>query len=191
MTTESRPHSPAKRVDAERNREKILAAGRAAFADPDADASMAEIARRAGIGSATLYRNFANRRALLEALYTSEVDALCDAAATIEGDTPGAVFTAWVRRFYTYFTSKRHVAAELLEHTDSSDPIFGAGLPRVLAAGQPLLEAARDAGAIRSDLTLDQILALIVSVAKIQGSAEYVEPILQAALDALGPARRN
>ena len=56
------PLPAARRVDAERNRERILDAARAAFADPDADVSMAEISRRAGVGSATLYRNFANRR---------------------------------------------------------------------------------------------------------------------------------
>ncbi|HTU97078.1 MAG TPA: helix-turn-helix domain-containing protein, partial [Solirubrobacteraceae bacterium] len=61
--------APARRADAERNREKILAAARAAFADPDADVSMAEISRRADVGMATLYRNFSNRRELLEALY--------------------------------------------------------------------------------------------------------------------------
>jgi AcrR family transcriptional regulator len=187
MTTSKPTETPAKRADAARNREKILAAARAAFVDPDADPSMAEIARRAGIGSATLYRNFASRRALLEALYTSEVDALCEAATTITSDSPGARFTAWVRRFYAYYTSKRHVAAELLQHTSAENPVFGGGLPRVLAAGQPLLLAAQSAGEIRTDLTLKQILDLTVSVAKIQGDASYVEPILQAALDALRP----
>jgi AcrR family transcriptional regulator len=187
MSTSKPSEIPAKRADAKRNREKILTAARAAFADPDADPSMAEIARRAGIGSATLYRNFANRRSLLEALYTSEVDALCEAATTITGASPGAILIAWMRRFYAYYTSKRHVAAELLEHTSADNPVFGGGLPRVLAAGQPLLLAAQSAGEIRSDLTLKQILDLIVSVAKIQGSTEYVEPILRAALDALRP----
>src|SRR5271154_5886562 len=70
------PHSPPRRVDAERNRERILTAARDAFADPEADVSMAEIARRAGVGSATVYRNFANRRELLEAIYVDEIDAV-------------------------------------------------------------------------------------------------------------------
>ena len=60
------PQTAARRVDAERNRERILSAAREAFADPEADVSMAEISRGAGVGSATLYRNFANRRQLLE-----------------------------------------------------------------------------------------------------------------------------
>jgi AcrR family transcriptional regulator len=65
MSRTPTPQPAARRVDAERNRERILDAARAAFADPDADVSMAEISRRAAVGSATLYRNFANRRELL------------------------------------------------------------------------------------------------------------------------------
>ncbi len=147
---------------------------------------MAEIARRAGIGSATLYRNFANRRDLLEALYVDEIDAVCAAAAVIDGDSPGAILIAWLRRFYTYFTSKRFVATELLEHTGADDPVFGTGYTRVLAAGRPLLLAAHESGEIRDGLTTEQILDMIAAIAKIPGADNYREPILDAALSALG-----
>ncbi len=150
---------------------------------------MAEISRRAGIGSATLYRNFANRRELLEALYVDEIDGLCTAAATITGHSPDAILVAWLRRFYAYFTSKRFVAAALLEHADRDDPVFGAGYARVLNAGRPLLDAGLQSGEIRTDLTLEQILDMVAAIAKIPGDAGYREPILQAALDALGPAK--
>jgi AcrR family transcriptional regulator len=178
----------ARRVDAERNRERILAAARAAFADPDADISMAEISRRAGIGSATLYRNFANRRELLEALYVDEIDTVCRAATTITADSPEATLVAWLRRFYAYFTSKRFVAAALLEHADRNDPVFGAGYARVLNASRPLLRAAQQSGEIRTDLTLEQILDMVAAIAKIPGDTGYREPILRATLDALRPA---
>ncbi len=186
------PPMPTRRVDAERNRERILRAARDAFTDPDADVSMAEIARRAGLGSATLYRNFANRRELLEALYVDEIAAVCAAATTMAGDTPGLVLIGWLRRFYGYFTSKRVVAAELLKHSGAEDPVFGAGYARVLDAGRPLLDAARASGEVQTDLTLAQILDLIASIAKIPGAESYREPILDAALDALttGPAGR-
>jgi AcrR family transcriptional regulator len=183
------PQTPSRRFDAERNRERILSAARDAFADPEADVSMAEIARRAGVGSATLYRNFANRRQLLEALYVDEIDAVCEAAATIGGDTPGASLTGWLRRFYTYFNSKRLVAAELLKHSDPHDPVFGTGYTRVLDAGRPLLLAAQASRETRSDLTLEQILDMIAAIAKIPGDTSYREPILQAALDSLRPIR--
>lgn len=175
----------SRRVDAERNRERILAAARDAFADPDADVSMAEISRRAKVGSATLYRNFANRRELLEALYVDEIDAVCEAAAAIDGDSPGAVLEAWLRRFYAYFTSKRLVAAELLQASDAEHPMFGAGYKRVIDAGRPLLLAARKSREIRVDLTLEQILDMVAAIAKIPGTASYRAPILQATLQAL------
>ena len=182
------PLTAARRVDAERNRERILAAARDAFADPEADVSMAEISRRAGVGSATLYRNFANRRQLLEALYVDEIDAVCEAAGTVGGDTPGASFTAWLRRFYAYFTSKRLVAAELLKHSDADDPMFGAGYARVIGAGRPLLLAAQASGETTTALSLEQILDMIAAIAKIPGDIAYREPILQAALDSLNEA---
>jgi AcrR family transcriptional regulator len=181
------PQTPSRRADAERNRERILGAAREAFADPEADVSMAEISRRAGVGSATLYRNFADRRQLLEALYVDEIDAVCEAAATIGGDSPGASFTAWLRRFYAYFTSKRLVAAELLKHSDADDPVFGTGYRRVLDAGRPLLLAAQASGETGSTLTLEQILDMVAAIAKIPGDTSYREPILQAALDSLRP----
>jgi len=178
---------PARRADAERNRDKILAAARAAFADREAEVSMAEISRRAAVGMATLYRNFPGRQELLEALYTDEVDAVCQAAETSDGETPGAALVAWLHRFFAFATSKRHIAAELLKQTDRSNPLFGTNRARVIAAGRPLLTAAQHAGEVRDDLTLEQILDMIVAIATVHGDAGYTGPILQAALDGLRP----
>jgi AcrR family transcriptional regulator len=179
--------APTRRADAERNRDKILAAARSAFADPEAEISMAEISRRAGVGMATLYRNFPGRRELLEALYTDEVNAICKAAATVDGETPGAVLTAWLRRFFAFGTSKRHIASELLEHTDRSNPLFGESRAGVLAAGRPLLAAAQRAREVRDDLALEQVLDMVIAIAAIHGNTPYLEPILQTAIDGLRP----
>lgn len=176
-----------RRADAQRNRDKILVAAQTAFAEPDADVSMIELARRAGIGSATLYRNFADRRALLEALYTEEISAICQAVTTCEGATAIARLEAWLRRFYSYFTNKRVLASELLKHADSHSPVFISGFARVVAAADPLVNAAREAGELRADLASEQILALISSIANIPGDPAYRQPILDAALDALRP----
>src|SRR5215472_1685086 len=92
---------PTRRADAERNRGKILAAARAAFADPEAEVSMAEISRRAGVGMATLYRNFPGRRELLEAVFADEVDAICEAA-----EAPGASLISWLHQLFAFFSSK-------------------------------------------------------------------------------------
>jgi len=179
--------SPARRADAARNRDTILAAARAAFAASDAQVSMAEISRRAGVGMATLYRNFPGRRELLEALFTDEVNAICQAAETADGETPGAALMAWLHRFFAFATTKHHVASELLAHSDSSNPVFGESRARVLAAGRPLLVAAQQVHEVRDDLTLEQVLDMVVAIAMIQGDTRYLAPILQTALDGLRP----
>lgn len=177
--------SPTRRADAERNRAKILAVARSAFAQSDAEVSMAEISRRAGVGMATLYRNFPDRRELLEALYTDEVNAVCQATETVIGETAGSVLVAWLHRFFAFSTSKRLIAAELLTQADSTNPVFGESRARVLAAGRPLLAAAQGAQEVRDDLTLEQILDMIVALARIPGDLVYLEPILQSALDGI------
>ncbi|MBE2319600.1 TetR/AcrR family transcriptional regulator [Solirubrobacter sp. CPCC 204708] len=166
-----------RRADAQRNREKILEAARAAFAE--GDPSMAEIARRAEVGMATLYRNFPGRRELLEALYIDEVDAMVQAAETHD-------LAAWAHRFVTFAHNKHPIAHELLRDTPG-DPLFNASRTRVLAAGRPLLEAAQRAGEVRPDLTLEQILDMVIAIARIDGDAAYVEPILETALAGLRP----
>ncbi|MGC8513967.1 MAG: TetR/AcrR family transcriptional regulator [Acidimicrobiales bacterium] len=189
--TPSDQNTPARRADAKRNRDKILAAARTALADADTEVSMAEISRRAGVGMATLYRNFPGRRELLEALYTNEVDALSEAAERVDGETPGAVLIAWLHQFFDFATSKRHIVFELLMHTDRSNPVFGESRARGLAAGRPLLAAAQRTHEVRDDLTIEQILDMIVAIATIHRDTRYVEPILRAALDGLRADREG
>jgi AcrR family transcriptional regulator len=181
------PTSPAKRADAARNRDKILTAARSAFADPNAEISMAEVARRAGVGMATLYRNFPGRQELLEALYTDEVDAICNAAQMLKGEPSGEALLTWLHDVFAFFTSKRQVGAELLKHSERGNPFFSQNRNRVMAAGRPLLIAAQRSHAIRKDLTLEQILDMVSAIAKIRGEPDYLEPILQAALAGLRP----
>ena len=173
-----------RRVDAELNRARILSAARDAFARPGVEVSMAEVSRRAGVGMATLYRNFQGRRELLEALYTEEVDDIC-AAATKGGGSSSVRLRGWLEELFAFFASKRHIAAELLKHTDSADPVVGGSRARVLSAGRPLLQSAQDAGDIRADLAIEQVLDLVHAVATINGDSAYVLPLLRSALDGL------
>jgi AcrR family transcriptional regulator len=185
VTTLNQPPSIPKRADAERNRERILTAAGAAFAETHAEISMAEISRRAGVGMATLYRNFASRRELLESLYADEVDVICNAAVSVEGETPGEVLINWLQQFFAFASHKRHVALELLADAEGTSPVFGESRARGLAAGQPLFDAAQQSCEIRDDLTLEQILDMIVAIATINSDSRYTEPILQTALDGL------
>ncbi len=148
------------------------------------DVSMAEVARRAGVGMATLYRNFPGRRELLEGLYTGEVDDLCRAADQAAG-RPDEALRTWLLRFSVFHRNKHPIAAELLRHTDRGDPFFGGSRDRVIAAGRPLLIAAQDARLVRADLTIDQVLDLVLAAATVPGDASYVDPILDAALDGI------
>ncbi len=175
---------PRRRSDAERNRTQILDAAREVLADRAAEFSMAQVARRADVGMATLYRNFPGRRELLETLFAEEVEELCRAAGDVSGP-PGDALLKWLRRFARFHDNKHPIAAELLRHTDAADPVFGSSRDRVLAAGRPLLLAAQEAHQARPDLTLDQVLDLILAAMTIPGDPAYIEPILQAALDGL------
>ncbi len=133
---------------------------------------------------ATLYRNFAGKQELLEALFAEEVEELCQAARQASG-APGDALIDWLRRFTVFHHSKHPIAAELLRHTDADDAVFGNSRDRVLAAGRPLLLAAQQAHQIRADLGLDQVLDLVLAATTIPGTPAYVEPILQGALDGL------
>ena len=146
---------------------------------------MAEIARRAGVGMATLYRNFPGRRELLEALYADEVDAVCEAAGADAAHGPGEALISWLRRLFAFIPGKRLIVAELLEHTDPGSPEIHGHRARALDTGRPLLTAAQQANEIRGDLTIEQIFDLIVSVAKVHGDPAYLEPIFETMLDGL------
>ena len=178
-------HLQPRRADARRNRDKILAAARAAF-DEGGETSMAEVARRAGVGMATLYRNFPGRRELLEAVYADKVAAVRDAGcAAAHHPDPGAGLRDWLEEFFVFARTKHLVAEELLE---TGDAVLSESKAAIFAVGRPLVAAAQEAGTVRADLTLDQVLHLIVAVAGIPAPDDVVRPILRAALDGLsGP----
>src|SRR3954467_7598959 len=91
-----------KRADALRNYEKLLAAAREAFTEADRSASPEDIARRAGVGIGTLYRNFPTRADLVEAIYVDEVEALSRRAGEYADLDPWEALTAWLHGFVGY-----------------------------------------------------------------------------------------
>jgi len=78
-----------------------------------------------------------------------------------------ALARARLHRFFAFATSKRHIASELLEHTDRSNPLFDDDRARVIAAGRPLLAAAQRTHEIRDDLALEQVLDMVIAIATI------------------------
>jgi AcrR family transcriptional regulator len=175
-----------KRADARRNYDKVIAAAREAFAERGASTSLEEIARRAEVGIGTLYRNFPNRQALLEAVYVGEVEVLCRSVADLQDMAPWDALVAWMHRFVAYMATKQALAHELLEFVDLSAPLFQSCRAAMYAAGEPLLARAQEAGEVRADTNFAEIIAMVGGIAKIQGTApEQIDHILQIALDGL------
>ena len=148
------------RADAQRNRDKLLAAALTAFAGPTgADASLESVAKQAGVGIGTLYRHFPTREALVEAVYRTEVERVCEAAAGLLTDhAPDAALRAWMDLFVDYMTTKRGMAEALRAVIASGGDPFAATRGRLLDALRSLLEAAVRAGAIRDDAAPEDVL---------------------------------
>src|ERR1700761_2115729 len=104
-----------RRADARRNYDKVIAAARDAFAEGGASTSLEEIARRAEVGIGTLYRNFPNRQALLEAVYVGEVEDVSRSAEDFDGAEPWDALVGWLHRVVGYLVTKQALAQELLD----------------------------------------------------------------------------
>jgi AcrR family transcriptional regulator len=176
-----------KRADARRNYEKLLAAAREEFAEHGESTSLEEIARRAGVGIGTLYRNFPNRQALLEALYVDEVEEVCRLAGELDGSgDPWEALSSWFERFVGYIATKQALASELLKYLDKDAPLFASSRTMLWAAGEPLLRRAQESGAVRPDVTIGDVISMVVGIAKIPASEPgQAEHIVRVALDGL------
>src|SRR4051794_5560520 len=150
-----------KRADALRNYEKLVAAGREAFTEADRSASLEDIARRAGVGIGTLYRNFPTRADLVEAVYVGEVEALSRSAAELAELEPWEALTAWLHRFVGYIATKQALADELFAIAERHASVFAGCRSMLHGAGEPLLRRAQEAGIVRPDVTIDEVVRLV------------------------------
>jgi AcrR family transcriptional regulator len=106
--------APSKpRADGQRNRERLMEAAKAAFADVGADVSLDEIARRAGVGIGTLYRHFPTRGAIVEAVYRREVQQLAESATRLLAQLPPAKRCTMDALFVDYIATKKVIASAL------------------------------------------------------------------------------
>ncbi|MGQ5263007.1 TetR/AcrR family transcriptional regulator [Micromonospora sp. ZYX-F-536] len=173
-----------KRADARRNYDALVAAAREAFADNGASASLEDVARRAGVGIGTLYRNFANRRELFEAVYVEEVRALSRSAADLAELPPWESLVAWLHRFVGYVATKRALAEELQRDSD----VFRSCRLEIYAAGEPMMRRAQAAGVVREDVSFDDVVRLISGLTMAQfPSTDQRDRVLGVALDGLRP----
>ena len=157
LLAERRPH----RADAARNFDAILAAGRIAFTAGGTDISLDEIARQAGVGVATLYRNFPSREDLVEAVYVTEVDELCRSGERLAGRSdPWGALVSWLRRFVGYLGTRRI----LVDALDRESGAFRACRDALYATGGLLLARAQEAGRACAEVTIDDVLRFFLGV---------------------------
>jgi AcrR family transcriptional regulator len=175
-----------KRADARRNYEKVLAAAREAFAEGGESTSLEGIARRAGVGIGTLYRHFPNRQALLEALYVGEVEEVCRSAEQFADAEPWAALEGWFERLIAYIGTKQALAHELLNYLDKDAALFQVCRTSMWDAGEPLLTRAQEAGVVRPDVSIAEVIQMVVGIAKIPTSdPKQTEHMVRIALDGL------
>jgi AcrR family transcriptional regulator len=181
----------ALRADARRNADLLIAAAREAFASNGANAPLDDIARAAGVGSGTLYRHFPTRLALIEAVYRDSVERLCaDGDRLAATEAPAAALVDWLRGFVTVVSEKRGLAAALSDE-GRAQSLFGECHAMINAAGSALLNRAKDAGAIRADVPLDDVLKMAKAFALAaetspEGPA-LAERLLTLSMDGLRP----
>jgi AcrR family transcriptional regulator len=178
-------HRPL-RADARRNYEKLVTAARDVFAEDGVSATLDDIARRAQVGPATLYRHFPTRQHLLEAVYLEEVEAISRAAADLADLPPWDALAQWLREFVGYAATKRALANEMLTSIDKDADVFKACRAALTAAGGGLLARAQAAGVVRPDADFMDIARLLGGISTIKGADEdEIQRLLDIVLDGL------
>jgi AcrR family transcriptional regulator len=181
------------RADAQRNRDNILTTAVRVFAEEGLNAHYERIAKEAGVGTATLYRNFPTREILIEAAYRNELSRLCDAAPELLATMPPReALRAWMGRFIDYSTAKLGMADALRALIESGANPYVHSQEMLLGALSSLRQAAVDAGTIRSDISPTDMLASLTGIALACGKRdqrEQAERLLELIVDGLSTDR--
>ncbi|MFD9485729.1 TetR/AcrR family transcriptional regulator [Streptomyces sp. NPDC059991] len=196
-TTAAEPRrAPRPRADALRNRERIIAAAREMFVEEGAMVPLDEIARRAGIGNATLYRHFKDRAELITSVVLAVMERVSTAAETATAEEPDAF--AALRRFVFAAADERigALCPMLSEGFDKDLPELNASRERLDEAVRDLMARARRSGQLRDDVDVGDLMVALTQLTRpLPGTAcpnmdRFVHRHLQLFLDGLmAPAR--
>jgi AcrR family transcriptional regulator len=163
------PNAPRRerRADASRNAELLLAAARELLDESGSEVALDEVAldevaRRAGVGNATLYRHFPTRGDLLVAVYADEVSGLCrQGTDLLAAPSPVDALFSWLDDFVAHISTKRALALAATEGpVGRRTRLFDQWHESMRSTAIELLDRARDAGAVRPELTVTDLLAL-------------------------------
>ncbi|MEU1310270.1 helix-turn-helix domain-containing protein [Streptomyces cinnamoneus] len=187
---------PRLRADALRNRERIVAAAREALVEHGAESSLDEIARRAGVGNATLYRHFADRRELIHHVTLSVMARIADQAERARAEEPDAFLA--LRRFVHAAADERigALCPLLAEGIDKEHPDHVEARDRLESAIEAVMTDARASGQLRPDIAIGDLMVAITQLTRplpdtgCMDFDQFVHRHLQLFLDGLmAPAR--
>lgn len=155
------------RADARRNRIRVLEAAEAVFAAKGTSASTGEIARAAGVGIGTVFRHFPTKEALLEAIIIARMQRLAVEADTLgNADDPGAIFFSFFQRMIDHATSKKIFTDALAMTGVDVSSLIAPYAAEVRRAVGTLLTRAQAVGAVRSDIAIEEVIALMMGAAR-------------------------
>jgi AcrR family transcriptional regulator len=194
---DSEPGRSGLRSDAERNRCRVLAAARELFAERGLDVSLVEVARRAGVGNATLHRRFASREELIAAAFAGKMTAYADAIDTaLADDDPWRGFTSYIERVCAMQAGDRGFT-RVLTLTFPTVKAFEAERARAYRGVTELIARAQQVGRLRPDFTPEDVVLVLMANAGVVGATGDEAPdawrrlvgyLLQAfAAEAAGP----
>ena len=154
------------RADAQKNYDQLLAVARGVVSEQGADASLRDVARRAGVGLGTLYRHFPTREALLEAMLRTGFDDLAAQAAGLESsNSPDDALVSWLGDCVAGAHEYRGVVALMMAAIEDSESALHASCVTMRTAGTRLLTRAQSAGVARTDIDGTDLFALIGALA--------------------------
>jgi AcrR family transcriptional regulator len=153
------------RADALRNRERVLEAARAVFSAGGPDASLEAIARTAGVGIGTLYRHFPTRETLFDAVYRHEAQQLAALADRLKkAAQPIEALRQWLHAFVRFVATKKGMSAALALAVSKDSDLFSYSSDLLLRSAGGLLDRAIAAGAIRNDITPEDLIRALVGM---------------------------
>lgn len=179
------------RADARRNAEQLLAVARDAFAQYGAEASLTEIAARAGVGVGTLYRHFPSREALLAAVLQDRFDALtAKAAELIRTVSPVEALSGWLAAFVAHLKTYRGLSVPVMSTLNDETSELHSSCHAMRASGTELVARAQQSGDLRADVDSADVLILANAIAwateQIPDDPTRTDRLLSIALSGLG-----
>ncbi|HEY1945013.1 MAG TPA: TetR/AcrR family transcriptional regulator [Roseiarcus sp.] len=181
--TGNRLAKPARgpRIDAVRNRERVLEAAKAVFSVGGPEASLEAVARRAGVGIGTLYRHFPTREALFEAVYRREVEQLTEFAEQLKADNvpPTDALRRWLRSNVEFVATKKGMSAALALAAHSSSELSAYSFERLTKAVGALLDRAVATGEIRADISPEDLMRALVGMCYMHGQSGWQASVLR------------